>query len=101
MKIDRTILDLSDVFKYISLAKILSILESFTKSRKLLQKTKAFLIADTYDFNKHVEIVAAITEQLEYLDKNIKTLQVAMLAHESKCIEKRIGLGKLQNVGLN
>jgi len=101
IKVDKRLLELSDVVTYMSVAMTLSTLASFTQSKKNLEAYKDYFIANAFEFGQHVEEVDAITEQLEYLNKNIKTLENAILYHEAKCIEKRIGLGKLQSVGLN
>ncbi len=101
IKIDKTLLNLSDVFSYMSVAKTLSILESFTQSKKSLEKNKEFFVANAFEFGQYVDMIAMLAEQIKYLDKNIKTLTTALLAHESKVIEKRLDLKELQVICLN
>ena len=101
IKVDRTILNLADIFAHMNVALTLSILENFTQSRNFLQEGKDFLVANTFEFGQHVEEVSALTEQIEITNKNIKSLEDALLCHESKCIEKRLSLKDLQAVGLN
>jgi len=43
----------------------------------------------------------AIREQLAYVDKNLRTLEDALLCHETKCFEKRPSLGDHAVFGLN
>lgn len=43
----------------------------------------------------------AITLQLFYVDKNLRTLEDALLCHETKCFEKRPSLGDHAVFGLN
>ena len=53
-------------------------------------------------FDKHYkEQKDAIETQLNFVNANIKTLQDALLCHETKFIEKRTGLGELGVFCLN
>ena len=45
--------------------------------------------------------INALNEQLGYLDKNIKTLEDAILVHIAKASEKRLKLKELQEFYLN
>ncbi len=49
----------------------------------------------------YTEEADAIKLQLSYLDKNIRTLEDALLCHETKIFEKRSSLGELGIIGLN
>lgn len=101
IKVNKTILNLTDIFSYMSVAMTLSVLENFTQSRNSFNESKDFLVENIFEFGQHVDEVSALTEQIEILDKNIKNLVDALLCHESKCIEKRFALKDLQAIGLN
>lgn len=101
IKVDKTVLNLNDVFTHMNVILTIAILTNFKKIKVDYQKTKEFLVNNTFEFGQHVEYVTKLGEQIKYLDINIKTLEEAMLAHESKAFEKRFLLKDLQVFGLN
>lgn len=101
IKVDRTKLNLIDIFTHMSIAITLSVIENFTQSRDFLQKGRDYLVENTFEFGEHVEEISALDEQISITTENIKQLTNALLCHESKCIEKRMALKDLQSIGLN
>ena len=101
LKINTTTFDLIDIFTNMSQAITLSICENLRDSREVFIKGRDFLIENTFEFDDNIENILLIETQIEILDKNITTLENALLCHESKCIEKRPSLKDLQSIGLN
>lgn len=101
IKVNKTILNLSDVVTNMTVADTLSVLGDFTEARKELQEAKDMLATDEIETIKRANDMKALGEQISYLDLNIKTLENAMLYHEAKSLEKRPTLKDLQILSLN
>jgi hypothetical protein len=59
------------------------------------------LRADSTDIEERLDEIMRVEEQLEYIDKNIYTLENAILCHETKIFEKINILGKTAVICLN
>jgi hypothetical protein len=101
MKVHKTLLVLEQIVEHMTHAKawlLANELEEFIETYKADRKD---IILKTYYFGQHLNQIKAIDEQLEYLEKNLKTVRIALLAFETKFVEKRFALGDLQVFVLN
>jgi hypothetical protein len=99
--INTTLFNLIEVVTHIPQAVTMSLCESLRASRDSFVEGRKFLIENTFEFGENVENITQLDLQIDILNKNIKTLEDALLCHESKCIEKRLALKDLQKIGLN
>ncbi len=101
MKINTTVYELDVVFQEWSQAKIwnsISILREVKSELEFIERHAD----DTKIYNSQFEEELETARlQLVFVNKNIKTLQNALLAWESKIFEKRPSLGSLQMISLN
>lgn len=100
-KINRTLFDMDTAYKSLSQAETWKMVNVLTNVKHELED----LLMDIEDHslfdNHYKEQKDSITEQLFYVNTNIKTLQDVLLAHETKFIEKRTNLGDLGVFCLN
>lgn len=101
LKINTTIFNLIEVVTHISQGITLSLCENLRASREVFIEGREFLVENTFEFGENIENILLLEIQIDILNKNIKTLEDALLCHESKCIEKRLALKDLQKIGLN
>lgn len=101
LKINKVLFDLSTVYDSLTQSQTWLMANTLTKVKGNLED----LLADISEhqlFDSHYkEQKDALEEQLFYVNSNIKTLQDALLCHETKFIEKRINLGDLGVFCLN
>lgn len=101
MKINKELFDLATIYDNLSQAQIWSMSNNLTSVKYNLEEL-LFDIADHQLFEKqYKEQKEAIENQLFFVNANIKTLEDALLCHESKFIEKRTNLGDLGMFCLN
>jgi len=101
LKINKVLFDLSTVYSSISQSQTWMMANTLIKAKESLED---FLleIEDRKLFDAHYQTEKdTIEDQLFYVNANIKTLQDALLCHETKFIEKRVGLGDLGVFCLN
>ncbi len=101
LAVNKVLFDLSTVYSNISQSETWMMANTLMKAKEGLEE---FLIEieDNKLFDTHYQKEKnAIEDQLFYVNANIKTLQDALLCHETKFIEKRTGLGDLGVFCLN
>jgi hypothetical protein len=100
-KLDTTLFELDVVFETMSHATTWGILIDLKEIKKELISIKNELIDEAMSFDENVEEVTHIENQLVYLNKNIRTFENALMAHHTKCSEKRTLLNDLITIWLN
>jgi hypothetical protein len=101
LKVNKVLFDLSTVYSNLSQSETWMMANTLTKAKEGLED---FLveIEDRKLFDAHYQTEKnAIETQLFYVNANIRTLQDALLCHETKFIEKRLTLGDLGVFCLN
>ena len=98
MKINATILSLADVFNTLNHSETWQFILELRDIKAELEACKRDLMAMPVDLDKKIVEVLTLEQQLGFLDRNIKTVEDALLAHESKCFEKRINFEKSTNL---
>jgi hypothetical protein len=101
MYINRTLLDLSTLYATLTIFETIEILEQVVGAKEELEDVLGMLREDSTDIQERLGEIIRIEEQLEYIDKNIYTLENAILCHETKIFEKRNVLGKTAVICLN
>jgi hypothetical protein len=101
MYINRTILDLSTLYATLTIFETIEILEQVVGAKEELEDVLDMLREDSTDIQERLGEIMRIEEQLEYIDKNIYTLENAILCHETKIFEKINILGKTAVICLN
>ena len=98
----RTMLfDLDVVFTTMSHAETLFVVIKLKEVRAKLNDIRDECLEETFEFDQNVEEISFINKQLSYVNKNIRTLENALLCHESKISEKRTSLEDLGTFWLN
>jgi septation ring formation regulator EzrA len=100
-KLDTTLFELDVVFETMSHATTWGILIDLKEIKKELTSIKNELIDEAMSFDENVEEVSHIEDQLVYINKNIRTFENALIAHETKIFEKRTTMGDLGEICLN
>jgi hypothetical protein len=101
MYINRTLLDLSTLYATLTIFETIEILEQVVGAKEELEDVLGMLREDSTDIQERLGEIIRIEEQLEYIDKNIYTLENAILCHETKIFEKINILGKTAVICLN
>jgi hypothetical protein len=101
MYINRTLLDLSTLYATLTIFETIEILEQVVGAKEELEDVLGMLREDSTDIQERLGEIMRIEEQLEYIDKNIYTLENAILCHETKIFEKINILGKTAVICLN
>jgi hypothetical protein len=78
MKINKTILVLSDVCKNCNLATIVEMRDKITKNKELLTGTREVLVGDELFPTQYAVQIAEIDEQISYYDANLVVLEKAL-----------------------
>lgn len=102
-KINIKILDLNEVYVKMSYAETsnkLNILKSLMNSIVLLKDEMIHFNENTNN-DSFIDEISTLTNQLNSLNKNIRTLENVLLIHESKVLEKRPSLVDLSIFCLN
>ena len=100
-KLDTTLFELDVVFETMSHGTTWGILIDLKDIKRELLEVRDEFISEAFEFGENVEEVSHIDEQLKYLNKNIRTFENALLAHHTKCSEKRTLLNDLITIWLN
>jgi len=100
-KLNTTLFDLDVVFTTMSHAETLSAIINLKEVKAELIEIRDECLEETFEFDQNVEEIAFINKQLTYVNKNIRTLENALLCHESKIVEKRTSLEDLGTFWLN
>jgi hypothetical protein len=101
MHINKTILDLATLYTTLTIVETMEILEQVVGAREELEEVLCMLREDSTDIQERLEEIMRVEEQLEYVNMNIKTLENAILCHETKIFEKINILGKTAVICLN
>ena len=101
MYINRTLLDLSTLYATLTIFETIEILEQVVGAKEELEDVLGMLREDSTDIQERLDEIMRVEEQLEYIDKNIYTLENAILCHETKIFEKINILGKTAVICLN
>jgi hypothetical protein len=101
IKINKVLFDLSTVYSTISQSETWDMANKLSISKCNLEGFLVEIEENKLFDNHYKEEKDAIEEQLIYIEANIKTLQDALLCHETKFIEKRTNLGDLGVFCLN
>jgi hypothetical protein len=99
--LNTTLFDLDVVFTTMSHAETLSAIINLKEVKAELIEIRDECLEETFEFDQNVEEIAFINKQLSYVNKNIRTLENALLCHESKISEKRTSLSDLGTLWLN
>ncbi len=99
--LNTTLFDLDVVFTTMSHAETLSAIINLKEVKAELIEIRDECLEETFEFDQNVEEIAFINKQLSYVNKNIRTLENALLCHESKISEKRTSLEDLGTFWLN
>ncbi len=99
--LNTTLFDLNVIFTTMSHAQTLDMCTSLKIVREDLIEYRNECLEETLEFDQNVDEINFIDTQLIYLNKNIKTLENALLCHESKISEKRTTIGDLGIFWLN
>lgn len=83
--LNKMLFDLEEVFNLISHGKVQLMLDKLLSIKDDLEDSRLTLILN----GNNSAVLNQITEQMVYLNANIKTLQDAILCHETKTFEKR------------
>lgn len=100
-KLNTTLFDLDVIFTTMSHAETLSAIINLKEVKEELIEIRDECLEETFEFDQNVEEIAFINKQLSYVNKNIRTLENALLCHESKIVEKRTTLGEIGTFWLN
>jgi hypothetical protein len=101
LKVNRELLDLSVIYSSLNHPQTWALAHELNIAKKNL---KQFIIDidDNEEFTGQYKTErATIVEQGEYINKNLKTLEDALMCHETNIFDKRVRLGDLQVFGLN
>lgn len=101
MYVNRTLLDLATLYATLTVFETMEILDQVTEAKGELEDVLKMLREDSTDIQERLDEIMRVEEQLEYIDKNIRTLENAILCHETKIFEKRNVLGKTAIFCLN
>lgn len=99
MKINKKVLELSNIFPVLSVEQILYHLNLFKEAKDDLEALLAILELSNPELAQ-VEI-SAVTEQIILAKENIRVLETAMMCYETKAIEKRTLMGTSTTFYLN
>ena len=99
--LNTTLFDLDVVFTTMSHAETLSAIINLKEVKAELIEIRDECLEETFEFDQNVEEISFINKQLSYVNKNIRTLENALLCHESKISEKRTSLEDLGTFWLN
>jgi len=98
MKINPTLLNLADVFNNLNHSQTWQFINELREIKAELESCKKDLMVMPVDFDKKILEVITLEQQLGFLNRNIKTVEEALMAHETKCFEKRINFEKSTNL---
>jgi hypothetical protein len=101
MHINKTLLDLATLYATLTLPETIEILDQLLESQEELEDVLDMLRADSTNLQERLEEIMRVEEQLEYLNKNIYTVENAVLCHETKIFEKINVKGKTAILCLN
>jgi flagellar biosynthesis/type III secretory pathway chaperone len=101
MHINRTILDLATLYATLTIFETMEILEQVVETKKELEDVLSMLREDSTDIQNRLDEIMRVEEQLEYINMNIKTLETAIMCHETKIFEKRTVQGKIAVLCMN
>jgi predicted nucleic acid-binding Zn-ribbon protein len=101
LRINKVLFDLSTVYESLTQAETWSMANTLTKVKFNLEDLLGEIQDHQLFDNHYKEQKDAIESQLTFVNANIKTLQDALLCHETKFIEKRTNLGDLGVFCLN
>lgn len=99
--LNTTLFDLDNVFTTMSHGETWSKIIDLKIVRDELVDLREEFIQEVTEFDEYVDDILDIDTQLIFLNKNIRTFENALLAHESKVLEKRLSLGDLGTICLN
>jgi len=98
MKIDTTIFNLADVFNNLNHSKTWQFITELRAIKAELESSKNNLMALPIELDKKTLEVITLEQQLVFLNRNIKTVEEALMAHERNCFDKWINFEKLSNL---
>lgn len=101
MYVNSTLLDLATLYATLTVFETMEILDQVTEAKGELEDVLKMLREDSTDIQERLDEIMRVEEQLEYIDKNIRILENAILCHETKIFEKRNVLGKTAIFCLN
>lgn len=101
MHINKTLLDLATLYATLTLPETIEILDQLLESQEELEDVLDMLRADSTNLQERLEEIMRVEKQLEYLNKNIYTVENAVLCHETKIFEKINVQGKTAILCLN
>lgn len=94
MKMNNTMLEFSQVFESLTHAETWHFIIGLRDIKDELESCKEDLMSIPFNpttIAEQIEQIADVDTQLDLLNINIKTVETALLAHESKYFEKRSG----------
>lgn len=99
ININTTLFDLDDIYTNLSHGKTWALVGELKEIKLELEETMEE--ARNFDLSESFEDIIAIEQQLYFLNQNLKTLETALLCHESKIFDKFTLIKDLQLVCLN
>jgi len=103
-KINTTLFDLAEIYETMSLADIFMMLNELYDIKEIFQSTKEDLNYNKSNIGITMNVISEIEQldiQINYLDRNIRTFEDAMMCHETKIFENRTSLKDLSKFCLN
>ena len=101
MKTNDKLFDLATIYATLTHVEVIEILSELIEVREDLEDSLFLLKLDSTDMEARLNGIMAVEHQLVSLNKNIKTLEDAILCYESKIFEKRNINGGVVIFGLN
>jgi hypothetical protein len=100
-KVNRRLLDLATLYATMSHSVTWDITNDIRSAKDDLECAREELTNGSLFDGHYKRELGLIDEQLKYININLKTLEEALMCHETKIFEKRIALKDLQLFGLN
>ena len=104
LKINTTLFDLDVLYKTLSHGAISTMLDSLLYVKSEIKDCLDYLnyLSEQGDLkDDELEMHSHLTMQMFYINKNVRTLEDALLCHMTKTFEKRTIMGELTNICLN
>ncbi len=102
INVNTTLFTLDTVYSTFSHGKIWFMVNILTEVRlELEEEIDRILLTYEMDNERIAQLVEDIETQLDYINKNIRTFEDALLCHETKIFESRTLFGKLTKICLN
>ena len=99
--VNKTILELAQVYASHTHGETIEFLNELVSLRDELIDTQTELMEEDVDDESVSKALSEIEEQIVYLNRNIRTVEDALLCHNAKTFEKRLTRGGVATYCLN